>query len=207
MTPPTYSGTCQSHLHTSVHQIRNASITFKKNWIKISLYKIDKHSSLLKNWYQVIKTLSAIIYCLAVCYASSLLRCLKMLPNATNGKSDLPVLRASGYTKCRDQQLPFVSTLGLTAQQLSGADSQSCVWEPLQLVACQDTLTCLEIWVVLKVPVSALNMGIFLFTGQRQPSGVTALRDLIMPAAMYFMDRQDLTGKKKRHNSATAWRE
>lgn len=71
--------------------------------------------------------LSAIIYCLAVCYASSLLRCLKMLPSATTGKSDLPVLRASGYTKCRDQQLPFVSTLGLTAQQLSGADSQSCV--------------------------------------------------------------------------------
>lgn len=46
-----------------------------------------------------------------------------MLPSPTTGKSNLAVLRASGYTKCRAQQLPFVSTLGLTAQQLFGADS------------------------------------------------------------------------------------
>lgn len=99
----------------------------KRIELKSVCIKLINIHPLLKNWYQVIKMLSAIIYCLAVCYASSLLRCLKMLPSATTGKSDLPVLRASGYTKCRDQQLPFVSTLGLTAQQLSGADSQSCV--------------------------------------------------------------------------------
>lgn len=81
---------------------------------------------------------------------------------------------------------------------LWGWQLKLCVWETLQLVACQDTLTCLEIWVALKVPDSALNTGIFLFSGQRQPSGVTAPRDLIVPAAMYFMAGQDLRGKEKR---------
>lgn len=103
--------------------VSNKKFTFKWNWINITLYQIDKHLSLLKNWYQVIKTFSGVIFCLVVCYASSLLRCLKTLPSPATGKSNLPVLRASGYTKCKDQQLPFVSTLGLTAQQLSGADS------------------------------------------------------------------------------------
>lgn len=93
------------------------------NRINISLNQIDKHHFKKIIKLKKLKPLSGVIYCLVVCYASSFLRCLKMLPSSTTGKSNLPVLRASGYTKFRDQQLPFVSTLGLTAQQLSGADS------------------------------------------------------------------------------------
>lgn len=34
MIPPTYSDTCRFHLHTSVCQIRKASISFTNNWVK-----------------------------------------------------------------------------------------------------------------------------------------------------------------------------
>lgn len=43
---------------------------------------------------------------------------------------------------------------------------------------------------------SVLKTGISLFTGLRQPSGVTALWDHTVPAAVYIVTRQNLTKRR-----------
>lgn len=107
-----------------------------------------------------------------------------------------------------DQQpaLCFHPVPGSPASFLCLTD-QSCVWELVQLVACQGTLTCLRIWVVLKAPdwVFWIQESLYLQAGDRPVESQLCGISLCL-LQCYVVTGRDLTDKDKGHNLETAWR-